>query len=355
MRERWLLTMLLTSMFDLRTAANDTRSGIRCAQRARHAAPWREMDRLEALAARLLDGCWARVSLAGCSGGEREPTLICRAVLATGEPVLVEDLGRDERFRADPGARGRCGRAYAGVPLRLDSGVVAGVLRATARRPRRWNEEDLSLLQGLSGLAAAQLDLRRSLDAIGTSVLADLLGALRDGPQASGADDTRLGRLAVETARRLRVEEDELQVIQAAAQLHEAGRQAGPDVILGRPSAVDEEWDAMRCQATIGRHVLAACPELGAVGDLVRAASERYDGSGHPDGVRGERIPLAARVIAVCHAFDALTSRDAQAGALPTARALAELRRGAGRRFDPRVVEAFSAVVEPGEEAATAA
>jgi HD-GYP domain-containing protein (c-di-GMP phosphodiesterase class II) len=91
--------------------------------------------------------------------------------------------------------------------------------------------------------------------------------------------------------------------------------------------------------------VLAA-PSLAHAAPIVRASHERVDGTGYPDRLRGEDIPLGARVIAVCDAFDAMVSDRPYRNAMPLREAFAELRRGAGTQFDPEVVEMFLAVVE---------
>ena len=102
----------------------------------------------------------------------------------------------------------------------------------------------------------------------------------------------------------------------------------------------------MRRHTLIGERILAAAPALGPVARLVRSSHERWDGDGYPDGSAGEDIPLGARIVAVCDAFDAMIVRPPlPRGAQPAAEALAELRRCAGTQFDPDVVAAFAAVL----------
>jgi two-component system cell cycle response regulator len=100
----------------------------------------------------------------------------------------------------------------------------------------------------------------------------------------------------------------------------------------------------MRQHTLIGERVLAAAPALSRAAKLVKWSHERYDGSGYPDGLAGEEIPLGARIIAVCDAYDAMTtSRPYRPVAMSPEGAVAELRRNAGEQFDPRVVDAFAA------------
>jgi HD-GYP domain-containing protein (c-di-GMP phosphodiesterase class II) len=97
----------------------------------------------------------------------------------------------------------------------------------------------------------------------------------------------------------------------------------------------------MRRHTIIGERILAEAPALVPVAALVRASHERWDGAGYPDGLAGDQIPLGARVIMVCDAFHAMTTRRPYSEAFSPEAALDELRRGAGTQFDPVVVDAF--------------
>jgi two-component system cell cycle response regulator len=95
------------------------------------------------------------------------------------------------------------------------------------------------------------------------------------------------------------------------------------------------------------RRVGLAAPALAHTAPLVRSGHERMDGTGYPDGLRGEQIPIGSRIIAVCDAYDAMTSSRADREAMPQDAALAELTRGAASQFDPEIVQAFCRVVPP--------
>jgi HD-GYP domain-containing protein (c-di-GMP phosphodiesterase class II) len=99
----------------------------------------------------------------------------------------------------------------------------------------------------------------------------------------------------------------------------------------------------VRKHTLVGERILAAAPALKGVAALVRASHERWDGTGYPDGLTGEGIPLGARIVAVCDAFDAIISDRPYRLARTEEEALAELRRCSGSQFDPSVVESFSA------------
>jgi two-component system, cell cycle response regulator len=101
----------------------------------------------------------------------------------------------------------------------------------------------------------------------------------------------------------------------------------------------------MKRHTLIGERFLLSVPALRAVGKLVRSSHERWDGAGYPDGLRGEDIPLGARIISVCDAYDAMVTDRPYRRGTDSESALAELRRCAGSQFDPRVVDAFCAVM----------
>jgi diguanylate cyclase (GGDEF)-like protein len=158
---------------------------------------------------------------------------------------------------------------------------------------------------------------------------------------------TGVAELAVRVGDRLGVADERRQQVFHAAQLHDVGKIAIPDAILTKPEPLDEsEWSFMQRHTVIGGRILSAAPALVPVAILVRSSHEHFDGGGYPDGLAGEMIPLGARVIALCDAFDAMTSDRPYRDALGREEALAEIRRCAGTQFDPRVVEEFSAVVD---------
>jgi diguanylate cyclase (GGDEF)-like protein len=158
---------------------------------------------------------------------------------------------------------------------------------------------------------------------------------------------TGVATLATRVAERLRLPDHEAKRIGLAAELHDIGKTAIPDAILNKPGLLDEqEWDFMRRHTVIGERILLAAPSLAPTAALVRSSHEAFDGTGYPDRLAGEEISLGARIIAVCDAFDAMTSTRAYRGARPAGDAIAELRRCAGKQFDPNVVEVFCALVE---------
>jgi HD-GYP domain-containing protein (c-di-GMP phosphodiesterase class II) len=155
-----------------------------------------------------------------------------------------------------------------------------------------------------------------------------------------------VGELALAVGRELHMGPEALDEVARAAELHDVGKIAVPDAILDKPGPLDPvEWSFMRRHPLIGERILLAAPALRPVARLVRSSHERWDGGGYPDGIRGDEIPLGARVVAVCDAFDAMTTERPYRELLPEAEAIEELRRCAGTQFDPMVVDAFCRVI----------
>jgi diguanylate cyclase (GGDEF)-like protein len=165
-----------------------------------------------------------------------------------------------------------------------------------------------------------------------------------------------VGSLALETGRMLGLRRDELDELARAAQLHDLGKLAVPDEILHKPGPLDErEWAFVRQHTLVGERILRASPALRSVASIVRWSHEHWDGSGYPDGLAGEDIPLAARIVCACDAYDSMTSSRTYRETLSPDEALNELMRLAGAQFDPNVVRVLVAHVREAREAERAA
>jgi diguanylate cyclase (GGDEF)-like protein len=140
----------------------------------------------------------------------------------------------------------------------------------------------------------------------------------------------------------LGVPPDEVDRVRAAALLHDIGKVAIPDSILHKAGPLDErEWQLMSEHPIVGERILRVVPGLGSVARIVRHEHERWDGTGYPDGLAGEKIPLGSRIILACDAYHAMTSDRPYRQAMSYADAVGELSRGAGAQFDPQVTAAL--------------
>ena len=158
-----------------------------------------------------------------------------------------------------------------------------------------------------------------------------------------------VSELAVETGRRLGLTDPELDELSRAAQLHDIGKLAIPAEILRKPGALDDsEWEFIRQHTIVGERILRASPALRSVAAIVRSTHECWDGSGYPDALSGDAIPLAARIIFACDAFDAMTSPRDYGSVLSQDEALAEIERSSGTQFDPRVAAIMMSIIRAG-------
>lgn len=160
--------------------------------------------------------------------------------------------------------------------------------------------------------------------------------------------------LALGVGEQLGLGREELGQLRLAGELHDVGKLAIPDVVLQKAEPLDAtEWEFIHSHTLIGQRILGAAPALRSIGAIVRSTHENWNGSGYPDRLAGEAIPLAARIVAACDAYSAMTSDRPYRAALTAEEAVAELRRCAGGQFDPRVVELLCSVLSDEEEPAT--
>lgn len=156
----------------------------------------------------------------------------------------------------------------------------------------------------------------------------------------------RIAVLAVETAKLLGYEESQLERVRLAASLHDIGKIGIPDSILNKPGPLSaEEREVMMRHPEIGAKIISVVNNLSDIADVIRAHQEKFDGTGYPDGLRAEAIPLTARIIAVVDAYTAIIDKRVYKPARTPAEAVEELLHGSGSQFDPHVVQAFLKVL----------
>src|SRR5215210_3420015 len=214
-------------------------------------------------------------------------------------------------------------------------------------------EQALAAAEGLSEGEHALADVLREIErekeraADGyRAVVRSLAAAIeaRDGYTGDHSDEVQ--RLSVAVAQRLGLDRAVIDEIRTVALLHDIGKIGIPDHVLHNPDPLSrEEWAVMRQHPVIGERILEPLPGLNAVARAVRHEHERWDGTGYPDGLSGEQIPLAARVVLACDAYHALVSDRPYRAALPRDDALRELEFCAGTQFAPAVIEALVACV----------
>lgn len=279
-------------------------------------------------------------------GRVRPEGTVLGKVLETGEPVVVEDLtggGAGVHLPYYPGEM----RALAVVPVRA-GGKVLGTLKIYSTVPRRWTVEELGYLgvvASQTGLALQNARLYSSLREYYLSAVRALAAALEAKDVYTRGHSLRVARWAQACARVLGLGVEEQEQVYLAGLLHDLGKIGVRESILLKPGRLDEEErKEIEWHPVIGARILEPARFPAVVIQAVRHHHEDYDGRGYPGGLVGEEIPLLARILRVADAYDAMTSARPYREALGAQEAREELRRYAGRQFDPQVVEAFLAI-----------
>lgn len=240
---------------------------------------------------------------------------------------------------------------YYGVPL-IGKGQVKGVLEVFHREPLDPDPEWLDFLDTLAGQVAIAIDNASLFEDLQHSNL-ELIRAydttlegwaraleLRD--METEGHSRRVTEMTLRLARAMRVSEEELAPVRRGALLHDIGKMGIPDSILLKPGwLTEEEREIMERHPVYAREMLAPIDFLRPALDIPYCHHEKWDGSGYPRGLKGEQIPLAARIFAVVDVYDALTSDRPYRHAWSEEETLEHIREQAGRHFDPQVVETF--------------
>jgi putative nucleotidyltransferase with HDIG domain len=245
---------------------------------------------------------------------------------------------------------------YCGAPL-VAKGQIKGVLEMFHRSPFELNEEMSNFIETLAGQAAIAIDnaelfdnLQRTNLELSLAYDATIEGwshalDLRD--KETEGHTLRVTEIAEQLARRMGMSDAEITHLRRGALLHDIGKMGVPDAILLKPGPLtDAEWNIMRKHPQYAFEMLSSIVYLRPALDIPYCHHERWDGSGYPRGLMGEKIPFAARIFAVVDVWDALTSDRPYRQAWTQERAMEYLQAKVEVDFDPQVVEMFLQMIE---------
>jgi len=257
---------------------------------------------------------------------------------ADGSPEAAERLQAWERIRATITA-----------PMKV-SEVVGGAL--TAIRDETFNTEDLNLLKTLANMctkAIESADLHQSLRQSYYRTLHVLARSLAARDPYSASHGEAVTHLALLLAKELALPDDAIEAIQFYGPLHDLGKIGIPDAILSKRGALtEEEFDTIRQHTVLGESIIRPLePGVHAL-VMIRSHHERWDGAGYPDGSKGEKTPIVARVLAVADTFHAIVSHRSYRGGTLPAKAVQEIKGMSGTQFDPKVVAALGRLWDGG-------
>jgi HD-GYP domain-containing protein (c-di-GMP phosphodiesterase class II) len=265
-------------------------------------------------------------------------------VARSGSTALVSDTRADDDYivrdpQTDP-------RSELSAPIFVD-GTVWGVLNIEAAAPGAFGEADAVLVEAIAaslGAAVHRAELIGDLERTFTTTLAALTSTVEAKDNYTAAHGEDVAGLAERVALRLGLTRAQARDVRFAAMLHDLGKVAVPSEILLKPGPLtDEEWVTMRSHAAVGGELVGRIDAFAHLAPAVRASHERWDGDGYPDGLAGEQIPLAARIIAACDTYDAIVTDRPYRPARTPAQAVEELRQAAGAQLDERAVTALLA------------
>jgi HD-GYP domain-containing protein (c-di-GMP phosphodiesterase class II) len=278
------------------------------------------------------------------SGRAYSRTLIDRC-FRLGESLLCRDARDDQELS----------NAHS-VRVGTMSSVICGLLRSPRKRlgvlhldrgPMQdpFTEADLYLADAIAASVAVGIETAQLIDQQRQQFIETvqtLAHAVEMRDQYTGAHTRRVTEYSLLLADELRLPATEKYQLQIGTPLHDIGKIGIDDAILRKPGKLTTgEFESMKTHTTKGASMLVSLLNLAPMIPIVKHHHERYDGKGYPDGLRGEHIPLSARIVAVADAFDAMTSDRPYRRALPVEQAFQEIAQTAGSHFDPRCAQAF--------------
>jgi HD-GYP domain-containing protein (c-di-GMP phosphodiesterase class II) len=276
-------------------------------------------------------------------------------VIDKGVSTFAYDAVNDDRFSDGISVVAQRVRAVMCVPLRTTDDILGALYVDSLSAPGRFTETDLELLAAVgnqAGVALHRVRLMGELERLLIDTIRAIAATIDAKDGYTHRHSERVAGLARRLAHQIGLTDDEQHTAQLAALLHDVGKIAVPDSILNKPGRLTpEEFEEMKKHPLHGARILAniQSPSVTAVLPGVQYHHERWDGAGYPEGLRGEDIPLLARLLGVADFFDALTSARSYREAMSIDAAVDLVKQGAGTHFDPRIADALVRLHEGGE------
>ncbi|MDZ7370959.1 MAG: GAF domain-containing protein [candidate division KSB1 bacterium] len=273
-------------------------------------------------------------------------------VATTGEVLNIPDAYQDPRFNPEIDRQtGFVTRSVLTTPLRNSRGEIIGVFQALNKTGGPFTDEDVELLEAIGVIAASQIEnaqlyeeQKKSFD----SFIETLAGTIDARDPMTAGHSRRIALYADEIALIVALDEREREILRTAALLHDYGKIAVREAVLTKKTTLTrEEFLHIQRHPLFTRSILEKINftrHLREVPHIASAHHEKLDGSGYPDGLKGEEIPKLSRILAVCDVFDALTSVRHYRDRLPIVEVMRIIEDGAGKEFDPQFVGALKTV-----------
>ena len=272
---------------------------------------------------------------------------IAGQVARTGEPLIVNDVTRSESFhKMIDDYTGFNTRSMVCAPLAVHRKILGVVEVLNKLDGSQFEDQDLDAVISVANTAAMAIENTK----LHQTVLDAYKGTIKTLAAAIDAKDPytrghsqRVMEYSLIAGANLSLSPEEMEILEYASVLHDVGKISVDSVILNKPGSLTEaEWEIIQEHPTIGANLLRGISFLEKSADLVLYHHERYDGEGYPTGLKGDMLPLGARIIAVADAFDTMTTDRSYREAMTVDEAIKELNECAGKQFCPVAVKAFS-------------
>jgi putative nucleotidyltransferase with HDIG domain len=231
------------------------------------------------------------------------------------------------------------------IPLNTRGELVGFLIVASKRSTQPYTHDDEVILSTLANQTAVVIEnarLYEDLEATFVQTVVTLANAIDIRDTYTSSHSQRIAEWAAEIARILGCSAQEIQAIYWGGLLHDIGKIGIPDAILRKSGKLDEsEWEIIRKHTLLGAQLVSPIKKMADVAPIIECSHERYDGSGYPHGLKGEEIPLGARIIGVVDSYSAMRDERSYKKSVSHEEALAELKRNSGILFDPQVVQVF--------------
>lgn len=260
-------------------------------------------------------------------------------VLRNGDPRIIDDITKSEYSSLS-----RNTISQMTVPIIL-GGKIYGVLNFESQKKGFFTQEHLEVVEILRlplGLVLEKTELREEIFNLHQGLVKVLVTAPEKVDPNYPHHAERVGKLARMIAENMSLSPDQIHYAEEAGLLHDIGKVKIDGLILSKPGKLSAaEFEEVKRHTVLGRLLLKPIGFMGAILEAIEHHHERYDGAGYPHGLKGDDIPLLARILAVAEAYDGMTTKKTYAEALSTEEALQEIKAGRGTQFDPEVVDAF--------------
>jgi HD-GYP domain-containing protein (c-di-GMP phosphodiesterase class II) len=276
---------------------------------------------------------------------------IAGLVLKKGKPIIINDVRKDKHFnRSIDQVTNFFTKSIMCAPLMVNRKTIGVIEVINKLGGNQFSEQDMETLVAVAATAAMAIENSRLhqsvLDGYKSTIKA-LAAAIDAKDPYTRGHSQRVVEYALLTGKALSLSSEDLEVLEYAGILHDVGKIGIPENILGKPEALtDEEYIIIKRHPIISSDIIADIPFLNDAISLVLHHHERYDGKGYPDGLKGELIPLGARILAVADAFDAMTTDRPYRKAMNKKEAIQQLHLCSGSQLCPTTVTAFVSNIE---------